>query len=524
MDANCQGGAANSDARNGKGMTFGCLSSMEADLIAEVEVHVCAALRHLARASEQEAAAARAARMGPGASRGRVGFEAMSNLVGDTMGVDECSGCELSSTGSGCEELPTAQHNEYRCQFKVDTDTAADDMGDPSPVASTRAGNDGSESGGDWCESSTSGAGMGPAFAACLERLIEVTWAFLLRVQLIDAVLRGDVLQSAAWSVRFLGLAEPWGLRRVQELTLHALELLADDPETLKLDSDAALDTAWDCLREACAAYLGAPIIPRFEARLKRSVERLAKLGLRRPRSSGCSGDSGSNGSGSPNATSLQGGQQSVRWEAALEKTLSALLEPDGGAGAGSQGADSGRAPRQFDGSGRGLRAFRSADRLYASFRRALVEATAGHPDGCCHLDARTPVLVGAEAAALLSARGPWSDQKRRQLSEVLGCIPLQLLPSATLQVQPPGSAPAPHSIACSHSIGLEPGGLDDASDEGCPAAAGLEGGGILLEDVQLDVEKLLAPRRTAGLPGTPKDAAQDPWGLCCSGGNRALL
>jgi hypothetical protein len=465
-------------------LTFGCLSGHEADLIAEVEVHVCAALRHLARASEQEAAAARAARLGPGASRGRVGFEVPSL----TCNLDEGSGCELSSAGSGGEESSPSRRLCGNDERSTSNKVAANDS--PTPTGSTRAG--GSESAFDGGDSSASGTAHGPAFAVCFERLVEVAWAFYLRVQLLNSLLRGDALESAAWSVRFLGLAEPWGLRRVQELALHGLELTVDILQVAQGQKAIEfLDSAWHGLREACVAYLGAPVIPRLDARLKRSVSTLTDLGLQRKstRESKVSMESAAT-----TCQTVSGGDTEEPESATasnvvnlLEQTLEKLLGPDGNGIGGATGASP---PRQFDEKGRGLRAFRASDSLHTAFRRALVEAAAGHPDGKCHLDPQNPALLGAEVAALFNVDKSWSKERLSQLREVISTMPLALSRQLVEQVAEASASESPGVLPpkdVSHPAGLEhwdlePGGLDEGSDEG-------RDGLLFLDEVTLDVE-----------------------------------
>lgn len=469
--------------------TFGCLSFQEVDLVAEVEVHVCAALRHLARASEQEAQAARVARMGPGASRGRVGFEAATARCF----LDEGPECELSSTGSGADDCTSAKSGaEVRPTSKKGS---IDDVA--SPAASTRAGNDGSESGRDGCDSSSSGTGYGPAFAACFERLVQVAWAFYLRVQLLGALLRGDALESATWSVRFLGLAEPWGLRRVQELALHTLEFTVEMLQTSKGLEVANTDDAWKGLREACIAYLGAPVIPRFESRLKRSVSSMSDLGLR-PQKSRKSVYS--------TAGESMNGDLDIAGD--LEKTLLSLL---GDCGVGVQGttATTGTsAPRQFDGSGRGLGAFRAADQHHAAFRKTLVEATSGHCEGICQLDPLWPTLAGAEAAAKMRVHSSWPPERHRHMLEVLSSMPLILWRPSQLVSEAPAPASPPEArlrrglANCS----IEPEALDEGSDNDTVR------NGLAVDDVMLDLDRRAVSRAAAAYN------KQGSFGLCCSG------
>lgn len=283
-------------------------------------------------------------------------------------------------------------------------------------------------------------------------------------------------MQSAIWAVRFLGLAEPWGLRRAQELVLHALELMVEHPAGMATVPDKgreSLPESWSCLREACMTYLAAPIIPRFEGRLKKSVSGLIDLGLR----------SVPPGGGADGATPLSGDQCQV----ALEKTLSLLLGPEGG----EDNSGGARPRREFDGSGKGLGGLRAGDGVHGALRRVLAEAALGHLEVGCRLPARRAVLAGAQAIAEHGSGGAWPEEQRRHLLEVLSSVP---------EVPSPcdGLVEGRYAVASSQALSLS------------------LLGGILLDDVRLGISREESPE---GEKHVVTRAAQDPWRFCCSGG-----
>lgn len=415
---------------------------------------------------------------------------------------DEGSVYELSSSGG--EDLPPQRRRNNSDDRPRSKKPALDEslpagsaqkkvVIDDSLTTSTRVGNDESESCWDCGDSSASGTAHGHAFAACFERLIEVVWAFYLRAQLLNALLRGDALESASWSVRFLGLAEPWGLRRVQELTLHGLELTSEilqggigqEAEM----SRQSLDGAWHQLREACVAYLGAPIIPRLDARLKRSVSSLSELGLRPSSSFHNPGPDSTIDEPVPSRVCGDTDETIAAKDVVgkLEKKLASLLGPGGHGSPGGIGASP---PRQFDEKGRGLRAFRSSDAVHTAFRRAFVEAAAGHPDGKCQLDPRHAVIQGAEVATMLGKEPAWSTEGFGQLREVLSSTPLSLPDAGSDSKEADariGVSPLPSRGGDMHRYEIQVERLEHASDEG-QDDANIDG--LNLEEVMLDVRR----------------------------------
>lgn len=231
-------------------------------------------------------------------------------------------------------------------------------------------------------------------FDRSFEELLDVAWPFFLRTQLTNALLEGDILQAAAWAVQFLGVAEPWGLRRVQELTSLGLELAAEhlSVRSSSITQDSGCESnAWSLLRGACAAYLTVPIIPRYETRLRRTVSRLVELGL--CRTSGNAVESCSH--------------------SALTRSLDVLLKPE------QQLSSS----RDFDASGAALASFRDVDALYVGFRQELAKAAVEHLDSRCKLDVRKAALAGIEAISSCAVGGAMSKSRRLQLEESVSSV-----------------------------------------------------------------------------------------------------
>jgi len=226
------------------------------------------------------------------------------------------------------------------------------------------------------------------------KELLEVAWPFFLRTQLSNALLEGDILRAAAWAVQFLGIAEPWGLRRVQELTSLGLELAAEhlSVRSSSATQDAGQDgDAWNLLRGACAAYLTVPIIPRFETRLRRTVSRLAELGLYRH----------------------VGSAEESCGQSALERSLNEILKPE------QQTASS----RDFDAAGTNLVAFRDADALYVAFRQELSNVAVEHLDGSCELEVQKAAIAGIEAICALEVGGAMQESRQLQLEEAVASV-----------------------------------------------------------------------------------------------------
>lgn len=332
--------------------TFGCLNSAEAELLSEVEVHLCAALRHLSRASQLVAASS--------ATVEHLGTGPMSKDNGQVADPNSKSADYSEFSCSTCED------------FNSDAYSSSDESTRHSPPDVEQL-------------SDRRAARLAEVLHESFRRLTETMWVFLLRAEICDALLRGDVLQAAAWALRFLGIAEPWGLRKVQDLALNTLELANEYLSNSAIPTDGSTSYAWGSLRASCEVYLGAPIIPRFEVRFRQIVSRLADLGLRTT---------------SPTER--------------LESSLRALLEP--------READM---PRKFDGSGAILEAFRWNDDVYTAFHQAVALSAATHLDGCCQMEPCGAVLAGVEVVSSFGAR-------RHDLLEVVSCVPETLpLPAA---------------------------------------------------------------------------------------------
>lgn len=222
-------------------------------------------------------------------------------------------------------------------------------------------------------------------FGECLDNLVEVLWSFHLRLQLVHAVFLGDVFRLAHWSLRLLGLSQPWPLRRLHDFALSSLELLLEQGEDLE-GSRAAAKT-W--LTESCSFYLGVPVIPRMQSRMRNCLHALRR--------------------GNWFSSSV------------LDELLN--LETDSS---------------DFDATGSNLQAFRAEDPMHSSFQRLIREAVIGRVDRSCHLDCRQQGLK-AQCSAPLNCSA-WTKSRRCQLLlEVLNSVPqeprqrvLQLLDEET--------------------------------------------------------------------------------------------
>merc|ERR1712129_75277 len=155
-------------------------------------------------------------------------------------------------------------------------------------------------------------------------------------------------------------------------------------------------------LHESCAIYLRVPIIPRFEARLRRCVSGLCDSGLLQP---GSSLD--------PSATGDHTGKPG------LQLVVDSIVSP-----ASSKDVSGGPAGSEFGSSGKGLGAFRVADRVRACFRETLMAAAEGHLDCGCALDVRRRVLAGMQAALLLMSGDSWSEERQFFFVEALASVP----------------------------------------------------------------------------------------------------
>lgn len=375
-----------------KPSTFGCLNSSESALLTEVELHLCAALRHLSRASE--VALLPSASVDVGSS-----FDCLSPKVAHLHST-EIDSKDVSASDlicNACEDIPNSD------AYISDDVSARLSFPDTCKLNERRM------------------AHLGTLLHESFQRLMNITWAFHLRAELCNALLCGNVLQAASWAMRLLGIAEPWGLRKVQDLVLQMLELVNECLSNSGLQGDIDTPNAWGVLRGACTAYLGVPIIPRFEARFRQSISRLADLGLRTDTLS-----------------------------EPLDKALVALLEPTE--------AD---VPRQFDGSGASLEAFRSRDDLHKGFSQAMAASAATHVDGCCQLELCSGVLAGIEAIASAGAGCAMPVEKRQQLLQVVGSVPRALSSATELTHEA--------SEEVNHNVDAAPDGSTDQS--GCASS-----------------------------------------------------
>jgi len=221
-----------------------------------------------------------------------------------------------------------------------------------------------------------------------MERIVEVAWAFFLHAHLLDALLHGDVIRSVAWCMRFLGVGEPWSLRRIQELVITALEVMVEHRGGLEDLSAGALQF----LHESCETYLGVPIIPRFQGRLRKSVSGLCESGIFK----------------------REGSRDDPSSKTTLDTLIASILDVD----------SSSAAPQQFDETGKGLEAFRKADNLHAVFRRTVLESVFAHAGTGCTFDAYGRVMAGAEASSSLQSGASWIDGQRQEFLEVISCVP----------------------------------------------------------------------------------------------------
>eukprot|EP00930_Biecheleria_cincta_P079049 TRINITY_DN6670_c0_g1_i2.p1 TRINITY_DN6670_c0_g1~~TRINITY_DN6670_c0_g1_i2.p1 ORF type:complete len:528 (-),score=94.43 TRINITY_DN6670_c0_g1_i2:188-1771(-) len=340
-----------------------CQSRQEMEIVDEVEVHVSAALRHLGHASSHryEVGAHFSNQLAQKDDNQAICIEDASTAGGDTVLTD------------GFGELPSSPQVSV-----APYDVAAD------------AGND----------------GLGLAFGQCQDLLCEAVWAFFLKVQILSAILHGDVLLLAAWAVRLLGLAGPWSLRRLQEFVLHALELLADHPCGLSAAEERR--PALQLLFDACATYLTAPVIPRLQARLQKCAASLREKGILRP----------------------EEGSEKFR------ESLATLL------------GEGDKPLANFDPTGDALAGIRKQDSLFLTFQRTYREAVIGRLDRSCTMELRQRALRSLEAlsaAPLVRAAAPsWPLSRKRQLLlEATASMPQRLhhkpaetsqLPKATMR------------------------------------------------------------------------------------------
>jgi len=311
------------------------------------------------------------------------------------------------------------------------------------------------------------------SFNTHFQRLVEVLWAFFLRAQLVDAMFRGDVILCAAWAMRFLGVAEPWSLRRIQELVVLSLELAVQCQGGIpasQCHDDKTPEASIESLRflqEACSCYLRAPIIPRFKRRFIRSVASLRDQGVLSP--SGCN----------------DGGSSNHAIVAKLDKVVNGLLDAD------SDATQHTSAQHEFDGSGKNLEEFRIEDDVYTAFAASVLQSALGHLRNCSH-EARRNVLAGAEVAALIQGDAPMAENTRALLQDVLTSVP-----------QPP-RIPAIVVESPRANDFLEFDDLTEMTEMHTDSPSGL-----VLDEVELDV------RSTERKPVRSNES----WGLCCSAG-----
>lgn len=360
---------------------FGCLSSVEAELVAEVELHTCAALHYLASMAgapsvSSEAAAAPESSRGPGTAQ--PGFRFAPPPRGGAGGA-----------GAG------------------ETEVAVDGPTLPGGSRAEGAAN-GVQS------SPTAGGGSSDGTA----RLADALWPFFVRMELAEALLEGEVLRAAQWALRLLGLAEPFGLRRAQEVAVGTLELLAEHGQAA-----AASPALVASFRRSFASYGDAPVIPRFRARFREAVVRLADAGLLPP-------------------------------EAAGEEAAAPGASPGGAA--------------QPDFAAVGLAPFRSRDTCFLAFRSGLAAAAAPggghsafspaasgkgesegpHPASACHLggscsscrcelDVRRRLVAGIEAVA---ATGGVNEDTRDELLQLVASTPAAQPAGHVARLGPPGA------------------------------------------------------------------------------------
>eukprot|EP00913_Durusdinium_trenchii_P029368 g27531.t1 len=179
------------------------------------------------------------------------------------------------------------------------------------------------------------------------------------------AVFVGDVFRLVHWSLRLLGLSQPWPLRRLHDFTLSTLELFLEQAEDEEKRSESQT-----LLADVGAFYLGVPVIPRMQARMR-----------------GC----------------LHGLRRNSWLELELLDALLAVEEVN------------------FDAKGENLVAFRREDPLHQRFQRCLREAVIGRVDRSCSLDGRR----GVQALCNAPLSGAWTKSRRCQpLQEVLSSLP----------------------------------------------------------------------------------------------------
>ena len=206
------------------------------------------------------------------------------------------------------------------------------------------------------------GGGLAARFAQCLDNLSKVLWAFHVHVQLSHAAFQGDVPLLAVWSLRLLGLAEPWPLRRLHDFTLSVLELVLSEGQEMHAESK-------HLLQEASSVYLAVPVIPRMQGRMRSCLRGLRSL---LPQ---------------------------------LASELRRLEEAESS---------------DFD-AGAGFDRFLERDSWHQIFQKSFRKAVVGRVDRSCTQNVRHLAGVQALCEAPL-ARTPWPESQR--LLEVLASVP----------------------------------------------------------------------------------------------------
>eukprot|EP00933_Yihiella_yeosuensis_P063347 TRINITY_DN66466_c0_g1_i1.p1 TRINITY_DN66466_c0_g1~~TRINITY_DN66466_c0_g1_i1.p1 ORF type:complete len:546 (+),score=84.21 TRINITY_DN66466_c0_g1_i1:66-1640(+) len=221
-------------------------------------------------------------------------------------------------------------------------------------------------------------------FRSVEDKLCEASWAFFLHSQVVTAALNGDVVLLAAWSLRMLGLAGPWSLRRLHEFVVSCLELLVEFPQDAHGTTPFSVGS--QLFLDSCAAYLATPVIPRLQARLRKCVSTLRERGLLRQEVS----------------PSVDG----------LQNAISSLL---------GEGPEGSQAAAEFDGTGKNSKPFRDADPLFVDFKRTLRKSVVDRLDISCPLLARASPLSSLKVVSHLSQV---SQKDQKLLLHVLAPVP----------------------------------------------------------------------------------------------------